>query len=243
MAQDNEHAGGERRAPAVLFDIDGTLIDSNYLHVEAWNRAFTAVGHPVDSWRIHRAIGMGSDKLLPALIGEDAAARFGDELRHLHSTYLAETASLERPFAGARELLRAVAAHGVQVVLATSASPTELQTLLQALDCDESISVVTSAGDVGEAKPAPDILQVAVDKAGISTGQAVMVGDAVWDVEASKRAGIPCVAVLSGGTGEAALRDAGAVAVYEDAEALLGALDSSPLAALWGSGTNQTISG
>lgn len=239
MGQDNEQARGQ--APAVLFDIDGTLIDSNYLHVEAWNRAFTAVGHPVDSWRIHRAIGMGSEKLLPALIGEDAAARFGEELRDLHSTYLAETATLERPFAGARELLRTVAAHGVQVVLATSASPSELQTLLQALDCDESISVVTSAGDVGEAKPAPDILQVAVTKAGVSTAEAVMVGDAVWDVAAAKRAGMPCVAVLSGGTGEAALREAGAVAVYDDTEALLAGLGSSPLARLWADGTNRVI--
>jgi HAD superfamily hydrolase (TIGR01509 family) len=239
MGQDNDRRTG--RAPAVLFDIDGTLIDSNYLHVEAWNRAFTAVGHPVDTWRIHRAIGMGSEKLLPALIGEDAAARFSDELRDLHSTYLAETASLERPFAGARELLRTVAAHGVQVVLATSASPAELRTLLRALDCDESISVVTSAGDVGEAKPAPDILQVAVAKAGVSTAQAVMVGDAVWDVAAAKRAGMPCVGVLTGGTGEAALREAGAVAVYEDVEALLRGLAESPLARLWDTGTNEII--
>lgn len=239
MGQHNDHATG--RAPAVLFDIDGTLIDSNYLHVEAWNRAFTAVGHPVDTWRIHRAIGMGSEKLLPALIGEDAAARLGDKLRELHSTFLAETASLERPFAGARDLLRAVAAHGAQVVLATSASPSELRTLLQALDCDESISEVTSAGDVGEAKPAPDILQVAVEKAGVSTAQAVMVGDAVWDVASATRAGMPCVGVLSGGTGEAALRAAGAVAVYEDVEALLRDLDQSPLAELWNDGTNEII--
>jgi len=239
MGQDNSQT--TRQSPAVLFDIDGTLIDSNYLHVEAWNRAFTAVGHPVDCWRIHAGIGMGSDKLLPSLIGEDAAARLGDELRNLHSTYLAETVSLERPFAGARELLRTVAAHGVQVVLATSASPTELRTLLEALDCDESISVVTSAGDVGEAKPAPDILQVAVEKAGLSTAEAVMVGDAIWDVAAAKRAGMPCVGVLSGGTGEAALREAGAVAVYDDVQALLADLDQSPLAQLWERGTNEII--
>jgi HAD superfamily hydrolase (TIGR01509 family) len=217
------------RPKAVLFDIDGTLVDSNYLHVEAWNRALVAVGHPTDAWRIHRAIGMGSDMLLEALVGEDAEG-IADEATRLHGLYLAEEASLLRPFHRARELLRAVAAQGSKVVLATSAAPDELSRLRRALDSDESVSAVTAAEDADEAKPEPDIVDIALRKAGVVASEAVMVGDAVWDIQAASRAGVPCVAVLSGGTGEGELRAAGAVEVYADAEALLNALGDSPLA-------------
>jgi HAD superfamily hydrolase (TIGR01549 family) len=217
------------RPQAVLFDIDGTLVDSNYLHVEAWSRALVAVGHPTDSWRIHRGIGMGSGQLLATLVGEDAD-RIAEEAKRLHGLYMAESASLLRPFRGARELLRAVAAQASQVVLATSASPDELERLLRVLDSDESVSVVTAADDVDEAKPEPDIMKAALRKAGVVASQAVMVGDAVWDVQAAARAGVPCVAVLSGGTGEGDLRAAGAIEVYADAEALLSAFHESPLA-------------
>lgn len=212
----------------MLFDIDGTLVDSNYLHVEAWGRALVAVGHPTDAWRIHRAIGMGSGELLALLVGDDAD-RIADAAKRLHGLYLAESASLLRPFHRARELLRAVAAQGSQVVLATSASPDELERLRRVLDSDESVSVVTAAEDVEEAKPEPDIVHTALRRAGVAASEAVMVGDAVWDIQAAARAGVPCVAVLSGGTGEGDLRAAGAVEVYADAEALLGALPGSPL--------------
>lgn len=217
---------------AVLFDIDGTLIDSNYLHIDAWGRAFAAVGHPVDSWRIHRAIGMDSAKLMQALVG-DEVDRIGDEAKRLHSVYVAGTASLLRPFERARDLLRMLAARDVRVVLATSAPADELERLLLALDCDDAIAAVTSAEDVANAKPDPDIVLAALDKGGVSADNAIMVGDAVWDIEAAARAGVPCVAVETGGTSKALLRDAGAVAVYDDAAGLLQELDASPLARLW----------
>lgn len=217
---------------AVLFDIDGTLIDSNYLHVDAWGRAFAAVGHPVDSWRIHRAIGMDSSKLMEALVG-DEVDRIGDEAKRLHSVYIAQTASLLRPFERVRDLLRMLAARDVNVVLATSAPAEELERLLLALDCDDAISAVTSAEDVAQAKPDPDIVHAALDKGGVSADNAIMVGDAVWDIEAAARAGVPCIAVETGGTAEAQLRGAGAVAVYDDAAELLKGLDTSPLARLW----------
>lgn len=217
---------------AVLFDIDGTLIDSNYLHIDAWGRAFAAVGHPVDSWRIHRAIGMDSAKLMHALVG-DEVDRIGDEAKRLHSVYVAGTASLLRPFERARDLLRMLAARDVRVVLATSAPADELERLLLALDCDDAIAAVTSAEDVANAKPDPDIVLAALDKGGVSADNAIMVGDAVWDIEAAARAGVPCVAVETGGTSKALLRDAGAVAVYDDAAGLLQELDTSPLARLW----------
>jgi HAD superfamily hydrolase (TIGR01509 family) len=221
------------RPQAVLFDIDGTLVDSNYLHVEAWGRALVAVGHPTDAWRIHRAIGMGSNMLLESLVGEDAE-RIADAATQLHGLYLAETASLLRPFHRARELLRAVAAQGTKVVLATSAAPDELSRLRRALDVEGSVSVVTAAEDVEEAKPEPDIVDTALRKAGVVASEAVMVGDAVWDIQAASRAGVPCVAVLSGGTGEGDLRAAGAIEVYEDAEALLTAFEESALAGGFG---------
>lgn len=218
--------------PAVLFDVDGTLIDSNYLHIDAWGRAFAAVGHPVDAWRIHRAIGMDSAKLLDALVGDDVD-RIGAEAKRLHSVYVAETASLLRPFQRVRDLLRTLAAREVQVVLATSAPAEELERLLQALDCDDAISAVTSAEDVEQAKPEPDIVHAALQKANVSAANAIMVGDAVWDVEAAARAGVASVGVESGGTPEPLLTRAGAVAVYEDAAALLAGLGSSPLAKFW----------
>lgn len=217
---------------AVLFDIDGTLIDSNYLHIDAWGRAFAAVDHPVDAWRIHRSIGMDSAKLMQALVG-DETDRIGDEAKRLHSVYIAQTASLLRPFERARELLRMVAARGVGVILATSAPQDELERLLVALDCDDAITAVTSAEDVENAKPDPDIVHAALAKGGVTAENAIMVGDAVWDIEAAARAGVSCVAVESGGTGEAQLRTAGAVAVYSDPAGLLGALETSPLARLW----------
>jgi phosphoglycolate phosphatase-like HAD superfamily hydrolase len=217
---------------AVLFDIDGTLIDSNYLHIDAWGRAFAAVDHPVDSWRIHRAIGMDSSKLMQSLIG-DETERVGDEAKRLHSVFIAGTASLLRPFQRARDLLRMLAAREVLVILATSAPPEELERLLTALDCDDAISAVTSAEDVENAKPDPDIVLSALDKGEVRAENAIMVGDAVWDIEAAAKAGVPCVAVETGGTSKSALTKAGAVAVYDDAAALLAGLDSSPLARLW----------
>jgi HAD superfamily hydrolase (TIGR01549 family) len=223
--------GTPNRPKAVLFDIDGTLVDSNYLHVEAWGRALVAAGHPVAAWRVHRAIGMGSAELLAALVGDDAE-RIADEAKRLHGAYLAETTSLLRPFERARELLRTVAAWGTQVVLATSASPTELERLLRALDSEESLSVVTAAGDVEAAKPNPDLIHTALEKAGVSAADVVMLGDAVWDVEAAARAGVPCVAVRSGGTGAEELKAAGAVAVYDDVADLMAHLEESPLADL-----------
>ncbi|MCU1635576.1 MAG: family hydrolase [Cryobacterium sp.] len=218
---------------AVLFDIDGTLIDSNYLHVEAWGRTFDALGVPVDTWRIHRAIGMDGSKLLPALVGEDDAKRLKPDAKRLHSAYLAETVSRLRPFRRARELLRTLAARDVQVVLATSAPQEELERLLVALDCEDAVAHVTSAEDVESAKPDPDIITVALAKAGVPAGHAVMVGDAVWDIEACARAGVRCVAVLTGGTGTRELEEAGAVAIYDDVAGILAGLDESPLAELW----------
>ena len=217
---------------AVLLDIDGTLVDSNYLHVHAWVGAFADAGHPVDAWRVHRCIGMGSDLLVEDLLGDDAGA-VGERVIEGHAARYAELGGLLRRFEGARELVVALAERGAATVLATSAAPEELERLRAVLELDDVVTGITSDQDVQAAKPEPDLVVAALDVAGVPPGRAVMVGDSVWDVEAADRAGVPCVAVLTGGYGEAELRAAGAVEVYRDAAALLAGLDDSPLAATW----------
>ncbi len=228
------------RAPApvtVLFDIDGTLVDSNYLHVDAFDRAFAATGHPVDAWRIHRSIGMDSAALLDALLGpvveglsDDKAEELGEAVKDGHSRNYLAMADRLRPFAGAVDLLRALAKRGHAVVLATSSPEDELEVLLKVLDVDDALAATTSSADVETAKPEPDIMHAALGKVGAHPDDAIMVGDSVWDVRASERAGVPCIGLLSGGSGRDELLEAGAVAVYDDVADLLENLDSSPLA-------------
>ena len=217
---------------AVLFDIDGSLVDSNFLHVQAWTLAFVDAGHPVDGWRIHRAIGMGSSQLLSELLGDDAE-RLGEQVKQGHTDRYAEMTPLLRAFDDARGLVRAVSDRGAVTVLATSAPPEELERLLKVLDLEDVLDAVTGGEDVEEAKPEPELVETALEKAGVEAGTSVFVGDSVWDVIASSRAGVPCVGLLSGGTSAAELTEAGAVAVYDDAAHLLRELDSSPLAVAW----------
>nr|WP_240522052.1 HAD family hydrolase [Amycolatopsis vastitatis] len=212
-----------------MFDVDGTLVDSNYLHVHAWRRAFHALDRNVDSWRVHRAIGKGSGKLLATLLGDEDAERVGDEAKELHSRFYLETAELLRPFDRAPELVRTLAGRGVRVVLATSASPDELDVLRKVLDVDDVVDGIVSGEDVEATKPDPEPVFAALEKAGTSPEDTIFVGDAVWDVHAAAKAGVRTVSVLSGGVGAAELTDAGAVAVYDDAAALLDDLDGSVL--------------
>ncbi|MBT0995256.1 HAD family hydrolase [Cellulomonas sp. DKR-3] len=219
-----------RTQPVVLLDVDGTLVDSNYLHVDAWVRAFADVGMAVDAWRVHRAIGMGSTQLVDKLAGDDAD-RVREAVVDAHSSYYAEDTDRLRAFDGARELVRALADRGARPVLATSAAPDELERLRAVLDVEEELHDVTGGGDVESAKPEPDLVQVALEAADAAPDEAVFVGDTVWDVEAAGRAGVPCVAVRSGGIGDDELTGAGAIAVYDDVAALLADLDASPLVA------------
>lgn len=224
-------SNGTPRA-AALFDIDGTLIDSNYLQVQAWSQAFTAAGLPVDDARIHRTIALESERMLRTLLG-DRADELGDRAKELHAGFYEALGDRLRPFTGARELLAAVAGHRVAVVLATSAPENELTLLRDALDAEEHLAAVTSAEDADTAKPAPDLLQAALTEVGAAAADAVMVGDTVWDGQACQAAGVRFVGLLSGGISAAELTDAGAVAVYEDPADLLAHLDDSPLATLW----------
>jgi HAD superfamily hydrolase (TIGR01509 family) len=216
---------------AVLFDIDGTLADSNYAHIDAWWRAFRAVGESVDAWRIHRAIGMDSSKLLESLL-PDASEEVRDTAKQFHTAFYSEHMPQLRLLPGARDLLEAVAGRGHAVVLATSAPQNELDRLLELLDAEQWITAVTSSEDVEQAKPDPGIIEVALQKAGVEADHAVMVGDAMWDVESAKRVGVTCIGVMTGGIGGDELCGAGAAAVYDDAAALLEDLDGSPIGSL-----------
>ena len=210
---------------AVLFDIDGTLVDTNYLHILAWRRVFLARGEPeITAARIHGLIGMGSDEMLETLFD-----RPRPELKEDRARQFAALKSEIRAFPRAGELLRALHDRDVRVVLATSAEKSDLEAILEAIDADDAIDAVTSSADVEQAKPAPDLFCVALEEAGTAPEATVAVGDTVWDVKAAARAGLPCVAVTSGGISRGELEAAGAVAVYEDVGALLDDLDRSLL--------------
>jgi HAD superfamily hydrolase (TIGR01509 family) len=220
---------------AVLFDVDGTLVDTPYLHAVCWWEAMRQAGHTASMATIHRAVGMGSAELLDHVLGSDRDRSEDEQLKAAHLALSAQYWSRLRPLPGAADLLRACAGRGLAVVLASSANPTELAVLRSALDADDAITAATSAADAEAAKPAPDILQAALDQARVSPDDAVFVGDAVWDGIAASRLGVPFVALTCGGTSAAELREHGAVEVYQDPADLLRSLDQSAIARLAGS--------
>jgi HAD superfamily hydrolase (TIGR01509 family) len=204
---------------AVVLDVDGTLMDTNYLHVEAWARAFEQVGHRAPRSKIHKQIGKGSDKLVPLFVEDEDAA---EKANQLHSELYMEMQEHGFPLPGARELIASLGERGYQVWFVTSAKPEELEHHMELLEAEGRIAGVVNSGDVEESKPAPDIFKLALREAGVGVDETVAVGDAVWDVEAAREAGVRTVAVLSGGAyDEEDLRAAGAVAVYDDCAALL----------------------
>jgi HAD superfamily hydrolase (TIGR01549 family) len=217
------------RIEAMVFDVDGTLIDSAYEHTLAWARAFTEVGVQVPSWSIHRHVGMGGDHLVEAVAGKDVERRLGDRVRELEKGRYQELIDEVQPFPAAKELLASCRAAGLRVILASSAKGEELEHYLGLLDAHELADGWTSAPDVQHTKPDPDLIEVALEKAG--TRAAVMVGDAAWDVVAATRAGIPTLGLLTGGVSHCELEEAGAAAVFESVAELRHGLDDTPLAA------------
>ncbi|MDT5275358.1 MAG: hypothetical protein QOG95_2290 [Mycobacterium sp.] len=199
---------------AVLFDVDGTLVDSNFHHVVAWHRAFLDVDQEVPCWRILGLIGRSGSDLIHNLLGEELADAHGERVKKLHTNYFLDSASVVRPLPGARDLLEAIAERGWRAVLATSAGEPELAVLRSALDADELICAVTSSADAERSKPAPDIIASALESIDADPAEAIFLGDTVWDVQAGRRAGVPTAAVLSGGIPREALEQAGAAAVY-----------------------------
>ena len=214
--------------PAVLFDIDGTLLDTNYFHSVSWWYALQEAGEDFPMARIHPLIGMGSDQLLEELLGEER-----EGLSELHSKYYKPYKKDLHAFPKAAELLSAVAQRGVQVVLATSSKEEDLEQLLDALGPEEGVISEIVHGDmVGSSKPAPDIFAVALERLALDTERPMVVGDTRWDIEAAAKCGLDVVAVLTGGWTRRDLADAGAVGVFDDVAELLRELDESPLARL-----------
>lgn len=213
----------------VVLDVDGTLVDSVYAHVSAWMRAFRGVGVPVEGWRIHRAIGMGGDRLVAAVAGQTVEDAVGDEARQLHDQEYDDLVGGVLQLPGADALLETLRQRGFTVVLASSGTKVQTEQALELLERSDLADAWVCSADVESSKPAPDLIGVALERVG--GGSAVMVGDAVWDVEAARRAGLDAIGLRCGGFGEAELRDAGAISVFESPRDLVERFETSGLPA------------
>lgn len=214
----------DRLRPGVLFDVDGTLADTNYLHTLAWSRAL----HDGDEWApmnaIHRLIGMGGDRLVPTLLGHQS-----ETATKARPSRYKELMGDARVFPGAHDLLWRLHRQGLAVVVATSAPHQELGPLLELLDADEAIDATTTADDVASSKPDPEVFLRAMTIGSIDPERALAVGDSVWDIQAARAAGIGCIAVESGGFSQHELAEAGAARVYRDVQEVLAQLRTGPI--------------
>lgn len=211
----------------VLFDVDGTLFDTNYLHTLTWSRAFADAGEWAPMNSIHRLVGMGSDRLVVELLGHESPAAVAARPRRYQ-----ELIGEARTFPGSADLLRLCHSNGLSVVIATSAVSDELNVLLTMLGADDAIDARTTADDIDEPKPDPEVFLKAMETGGIDPARAIAVGDSIWDVKAARAAGIPCIALESGGYSEHELTEDGALHVYSDVQELLRQFYTSPLALL-----------
>ena len=211
---------------ALIFDLDGTLVDSNMVHVEAWRRVFARHGYQLSPERIFPEVGKGGDNFVPALIGEEADKRDGDALRKAQPEEYAKIVKETglKTFPGAVELLKALRRRGVRTALATSSNVKQLQTTEKAagVKFTELVDVVVNADDAERSKPHPDLVHATLDKLRLPPDRCAMVGDTPHDAEAAKKAAVACVGVRCGGHDDATLRGAGCVVTYANPEDLLG---------------------
>ena len=215
--------------PAAILDVDGTLVDTNYHHSIAWYRAFRQNGIILPIWKIHTHMGMGGDQLVASLTSDAVEEEKGDEIRAAEKAlYMALIEEVE-PVADAREFVVDLKDRGHTVVLASSAKSQEIEHYIDLLDVRDIVDAWTTSADVESTKPQPDLVKAALDKAGVDSDGAVMVGDTPWDIEAAKGASVETIAVITGGFSRAELEEAGAVVVFESVAELRSRLDDTPL--------------
>jgi HAD superfamily hydrolase (TIGR01509 family) len=212
-----------------ILDIDGTLVDTNYHHAIAWYRAFRDHGIVLPLWRIHRRIGMGGDQMVASLTDEETERDRGDAIRKSETRAYSALVSEVETMRGSRELIEELKQRGHRLVLASSAKPDEVDHYLDLLDARSLADGWTTAADVEATKPAPDLVRSALDLAGGTADEAVLIGDSPWDVQAARNADVSTLAVLTGGFSVDELREAGAAEVYESVQELRSALADTPL--------------
>lgn len=215
----------------VIFDIDGTLLESNAAHAHSWVDAFSDFGYSAPFYQLRWLIGMGGDRLVATLFpGMSSSEGIGKVISHRRgNVFLERYAPLLKPTPGARDLVQHIQAQGLKTVIATSAKQKELEVLLKRAGVADLLTEATTASDVQSTKPAPDAVQSALEKMGLSADEAIMLGDTPYDVESAQRAGVKIICVRSGGWDDSSLD--GAAAVYEDPADLLAHYDDSPLGA------------
>ena len=218
---------------AVIFDVDGTLVDSVDLHAHAWQEALAHFGKRVEYERVRYQIGKGGDQLMPVFLSEEELEEFGEELEKFRGElFKREYLPRVEGFPSVRELFERVGREGLQIALASSAKGDELKTYKQIARIEDLVEEETSADDAERSKPHPDIFEAALARLGDTrASEAVVVGDTPYDAEAASKAGLKTVGLLCGGFPEEDLRAAGCVRIYRDASDLLANYDSSPLAA------------
>ncbi len=220
-------APDQQSPPVVVLDLDGTLVDSVYQHVVSWHTALHDVGLHVASVRIHEAIGMGGDRLVAHVAGDAAETAVGDDVRELHDKSFRAALRTVCALDGASEMVEALAGHGHRMVLASSSEADLVEEMLDLIDVRRHLVGVVTGSDDAATKPAPDMVLAAVEKAG--GGEAVVIGDAVWDVLSAEAAGAACIGFRSGGVSAERLRSAGASWVYDGPRDLLDRLEGGPL--------------
>lgn len=217
---------------AVIFDVDGTLLDSVDGHAQSWVDAFREYGHDIPFAVMRPQIGKGGDTLMPEFLQPGELQQTGKALEERRGVILKERYLPQfKPFPDAAGLLRAVRERGIRVALASSAKEDELQEYKRIIGIEGLADVETTSDDAQNSKPAPDIFAAALKKLGLPASDAVVVGDTPYDAQAARKAGLRCVGVTCGGWSEAALREAGCEAVYQDPADLLRQLGTSPLVA------------
>jgi HAD superfamily hydrolase (TIGR01549 family) len=226
---------------AVIFDIDGTLIDSVDLHARAWQETFRHFGREIPYREVRHQIGKGGDQLMPVFFSKEELAEFGEEMEKYRSDlFKREYLPRVRAFPKVRALFERIKQDGKRIALASSAKEEELKTYKEIADIDDLVAEETSADDADKSKPHPDIFEAALAALGdVQTNEVIVVGDTPYDAEAAGKANLRTIGVLCGGFPEAELRAAGCIAIYESPAALLARYDESPLAEPAGDATSR----